>query len=196
MSRTGLLSEDEDEDWGDEQENIDDTYLTFSLGRETYAVGIANVTEIVGFQQVTPVPDVPEFVKGVINLRGKIIPVIDVRLRFGMEAVPYSERTVIIVLDVKGSFSGLVVDRVNDVLEIPAAAVELATQWHGSRGTRSVVRGMGRTEGVVCIVLDVDALLQEGEIHLPGNLTGPAPPPRTPAPNASASPAQDPEERA
>lgn len=157
---------DEDLDGLEEDENIEDTYLTFSLGEEVYAVGIAHVTEIVGFQEVIKVPDVPEFVQGVINLRGAIIPVIDVRLRFGMQRIDYTRRTVIIVLEVKGVRSGLVVDSVNDVVDIPPAQVERASQWHG-RGGRSVVRGMGRTDRGLCILLDVDTMLQDGEIQVP-----------------------------
>lgn len=82
-----------------DENNIDDMYLTFGVSGEEYGLGIAFVTEIVGMQKVMPVPDVPAFIKGVINLRGKVIPVMDVRRRFDMDEKPYTERTVIIVLD-------------------------------------------------------------------------------------------------
>ena len=83
-----------------EENNIDDMYLTFAVAGEEYAVGIGFVTEIVGMQKVMEVPDVPHFIRGVINLRGKVIPVMDVRRRFGMPETTYTERTVIIVLDI------------------------------------------------------------------------------------------------
>ena len=102
-----------------EENNIDDMYLTFALAGEEYGVGIGYVTEIVGMQGVMEVPDLPAFIKGVINLRGKVIPVMDVRLRFSMDWQPYTERSVIIVLDVDGVPIGLAVDAVSDVLENP-----------------------------------------------------------------------------
>jgi len=92
-------------------------YLTFSLGDEEYGIGILKVKEIIGMMRITPVPQTPEFVKGVINLRGKVIPVIDLRLRFGIEEIGYTERTCIIVVEIVGSGAkmhiGVVVDSVS-----------------------------------------------------------------------------------
>ena len=96
-----------------EENNIDDMYLTFAVAGEEYGVGIGYVTEIVGMQKVMEVPDLPAFIKGVINLRGKVIPVMDVRLRFSMDWKAYTERSVIIVLDVDGVPIGLAVDAVS-----------------------------------------------------------------------------------
>jgi len=105
-----------------EQELTEDTqkgkFLTFSLGAEVYGIEIKFVTEIIGMQPITEVPDLPKYVKGIINLRGKIIPVIDVRLRFKKPAVEYNDRTCIVVVDIKGIAVGLIVATVAEVLTI------------------------------------------------------------------------------
>ena len=95
-------------------------------------------------QRVMEVPDVPAFIKGVINLRGKVIPVMDVRLRFGMDAKDYTERTVIIVLDIQDVQIGLAVDAVSDVREISSANIDLPPQYGGNREGRGVIRGLGK----------------------------------------------------
>ena len=112
-----------------EADNIDEMYLTFALGTEEYGVNIVGVTEIVGMQRIMSVPDVPGYIKGVINLRGKVIPLMDVRLRFGMAERAYDERTVIIVMDVGEAPIGLIVDGVSEVLEIPPSQVDRHTQF-------------------------------------------------------------------
>src|SRR5208337_4948422 len=100
-------------------------YLTFILGREEFAIQVLRVREIMGVQDITAVPQTPAYVKGVINLRGKVIPVVDLRLKFGLEAAEYTERTCIIVVEVKGDASsmptGIVVDGVAEVLNLAAA---------------------------------------------------------------------------
>ena len=113
--------------------NLAGKYLTFALAEEEYGVGIAAVTEIVGMQRIMSVPDVPHYIKGVINLRGKVIPLMDVRLRFGMPERAYDERTVVIVMDVGDAPIGLIVDGVSEVLEI------LPRRWTGTRSS-AVVR--------------------------------------------------------
>ena len=128
--------EDDDDAWA-EDENLEDMYLTFSVAGEEYAVGVEYVTEIVGLQEIVQVPDVPDFVRGVINLRGRVVPVLDARLRFGLPPRDYDHRTVIVVLDVHGSPSGLVVDRVDDVAEIPPSMTDPPPQWRRSDGARS-----------------------------------------------------------
>ena len=142
-----------------DENNIDDMYLTFGIGREVYGVGIAYVTEIVGMQRVMPVPDVPSYVKGVINLRGKVIPVMDVRARFGMPEEPYTERTVIIVLDVNRVPTGLVVDDVRDVLEIPPGRIDPSPHFGAAREGRSVIRGLGKSDDQVAVILDIYKLV-------------------------------------
>lgn len=143
-----------------EDDNIDEMYLTFGIQDEEYAVNIGHVTEIVGIQKISEVPDVPAFIKGVINLRGKVIPVMDVRLRFGLPWREYDDRTTIIVLELDGAPTGLVVDRVNDVTAIPQGQVDPPPRWHGS-GTQRVIKGLGKQGERVSVILDVGRLLYE-----------------------------------
>ncbi len=149
-----------------EEDNIDDMYLTFGVDAEDYGVGIVYVTEIVGMQKIMEVPDVPDFIRGVINLRGKVIPVMDVRSRFNMKPTVYSERTVIIVLDVDKVSVGLIVDRVSDVLEIAPADIDAPPKFGKQKDGVSVIKGMGKKGGKVAILLDVDALLSDQELHI------------------------------
>ncbi|CAJ0853181.1 hypothetical protein AMST5_00622 [freshwater sediment metagenome] len=141
-----------------EENNIEDMFLTFGVAGEEYGLGIAFVTEIVGMQRVMQVPDVPKFIKGVINLRGKVIPVMDVRCRFEMPEKPYTERTVIIVLDVDSVPIGLVVDNVSDVLEIPPSHIDPAPKFNSSRTQESLIRGLGKSGDRVAVLLDIRSL--------------------------------------
>lgn len=155
-----------------EENNIEDMYLTFGVSCEEYGVSIAYVTEIVGMQRVMQVPDVPRFIKGVINLRGKVIPVMDVRCRFDMEEKPYTERTVIIVLDVDNVPIGLVVDNVSEVLEIPPSAIDPAPQFGASRGENGVIRGLGKSGDRVAVILDIRRLVADDAIETRSNGNG------------------------
>ena len=134
-----------------------DKFLTFRLAREDYGIAIRHVTEIVGIQTITEVPDMPRFIKGVINLRGKVIPVMDVRDRFGLPAREYDERTCVVVVDVADKAMGLVVDHVNEVLDIPAEQVEAPPLGNGGGGRR-YVQGIGKVGDKVKILLDVECL--------------------------------------
>lgn len=144
-------------------ENLDDMYLSFSLGEEEYAVGIRQVVEIVGLPRIMSVPDLPSYIKGVINLRGKVIPLLDVRLRFRMEARAYDERTVVIVMDVDNAPIGLIVDGVTEVREI---APEDIRQSSGSvnGGAQSAIHGLGRVNEKVIVILDAAVLTSDCEI--------------------------------
>ena len=144
-----------------EENNIADMYLTFAVAGEDYGVGIGFVTEIVGMQKVMEVPDVPHFIRGVINLRGKVIPVMDVRRRFGLPETGYTERTVIIVLDVESIPIGLVVDAVSEVLEIPETQIDQPPKFGANRDGKGVIRGLGKQGDRVAILLDVDRLVSE-----------------------------------
>lgn len=150
----------------DDQDVIDQMYLTFSVGKEDYGVPISVVTEIVGMQRIMGIPDVPSFIKGVINLRGKVIPVMDVRLRFGMQEREYDERTVVIVLEVGNELIGLIVDRVSEVLEIPDGNIDRTTSINGSE-KRSAVSGLGRVDERVAILLDVGTLVSDADVSIP-----------------------------
>jgi purine-binding chemotaxis protein CheW len=144
-------------------------YLTFSLGGEEYGIGILKVKEIIGMMTITPVPQTPSFVKGVINLRGKVIPVIDLRLRFAMETTAYTERTCIIVVEIRGEAGsvpmGIVVDAVSEVLNIRAADIE-DTPTFGVKLNTDFILGMAKTEGGVKILLDIDKVLGSFQMSL------------------------------
>lgn len=150
-----------------DEDNIEDMYLTFGVASEEYGIGIGYVTEVVGMQRIMEVPDVPSFIKGVINLRGKVIPVMDVRIRFGMGAKDYTERTVIIVLDIGNAPIGLVVDYVSEVLEIPESNIDQPTQFGGGSGNSdSVIRGFGKQGDKVAIMLDIQRMVSDQSIDL------------------------------
>jgi purine-binding chemotaxis protein CheW len=144
-----------------EENNIDDMYLTFTVAGEEYGIGIGYVTEIVGMQKVMEVPDLPHFIKGVINLRGKVIPVMDVRLRFSMDWKAYTERSVIIVLDVEGVPIGLAVDAVSDVREIPPANIDNPPQFGANREGKGIIRGLGKQDDKVAILIDTPRFISE-----------------------------------
>ena len=146
--------------------NIDDMYLTFGIKGETYAVNIAHVTEIVSMQKISEVPDVPNFIKGVVNLRGKVIPVMDVRLRFGLPWQPYTDRTTIIVLELEGVPTGLVVDEVFEVLELPENQVDPPPRWQAGRSGQGIIHGLGKKDTQVCIILNLNRLLHAQEINM------------------------------
>lgn len=142
-------------------------YLTFTLAEEEYGIGILKIKEIIGMMTITSVPQTPEFVKGVINLRGKVIPVLDLRLRFGMQAIDYNEHTCIIVVEIAGKTEtvqiGIVVDSVSEVLNIKGEDVE-DTPRFGAKLDTEYILGMAKMEGGVKILLDIDRVLTAEEI--------------------------------
>lgn len=144
----------------DQDENLDIMNLIFSVKSEAYGVRIGYVTEIVGFQKIIPVPDVPHYVKGVINLRGQVIPVMDVRLRFSMDEMDYTDRTVIIVIENNNTKTGLVVDGVNDVLEIGEDLISEPPK-NQTNQEKPLISGVGQVSDKVIFLLDVDNLLYE-----------------------------------
>ena len=147
----------------------DGKYLTFSMDGEEYGIGILKIKEIIGMMPITPVPRTPEFVKGVINLRGKVIPVIDLRLRFGLDAIDYNDRTCIIVVEIEGLVEtmqiGIVVDAVSEVLNIKSDDIESAPTF-GTKLNTDYIFGMAKIEGGVKILLEIDRVLNEKEISL------------------------------
>ena len=148
----------EEEVVGMEEDNIEDTYLIFGVAEESYAVGIEFVTEVIGLQKILEVPDVPDYIRGVINLRGNVIPVMDMRQRFSLESIDYTDRTVIIVLDVNDIKTGLIVDGVKDVLEITEDNIDPPPQW--SEGDKEhAVTGMGKKDDTISIMLDVEKII-------------------------------------
>lgn len=137
-------------------------YLTFILDNEEYGIALLKVKEIIGMMPITSVPQTPEYVKGVINLRGKVIPVTDLRLRFEMLAAEYNERTCIIVVEIQGEETtiqvGIVVDAVSEVMNIKAEEVEEAPSF-GTKVETDYILGMANMEGQVKILLDIDRVL-------------------------------------
>ena len=142
-------------------------YLTFQLAEEGYGIGILKVREIIGMLPVTPVPQTPHFLKGVINLRGQVIPVVDLRLKFGLLEEEYTERTSIIVVEVKGMANnipiGIVVDMVSEVINITAEEIEPAPSF-GATIKTSYILGMAKTESGVKILLNIDQVLSAEEL--------------------------------
>ena len=146
-----------------EENTQDGKFLTFTLGKEEYGIEIRNVTEIIGIQNITDLPDMPNYIKGIINLRGKVIPVMDVRLRFGMEERAYDERTCIVVVNIRNSSVGLIVDSVSEVVDIAAENIEPPPLVRPGQSSR-YVEGLGHVENAVKILLDIRNLLYEGEL--------------------------------
>lgn len=137
-------------------------YLTFVLSGEEYGIEILKVREIIGLMDITSVPRMPNFVDGVINLRGKVIPVIDLRTKFNIERVTKTSETCIIVVDVNGHQMGVVVDKVSEVLDIPAQDIEDPPSL-GITVDNSFILGMGKSKGRVKILLNIDRVLSQSE---------------------------------
>ncbi len=147
-------------------ENHEDTqhgrYLTFNLCEEVFGLEIRYVTEIIGMQPITKIPEVAEYIKGIINLRGKIIPVIDMRLKFGKEPIEYDDRTCIVVVDTQEMIVGLIVDKVSEVITIDDEnIVPPPSQKSGIRNR--YIQGIGKIEDNVKILLDCNKLFDEEE---------------------------------
>ncbi|MEW6660377.1 MAG: chemotaxis protein CheW [Thermodesulfobacteriota bacterium] len=140
----------------------DDKYLTFTLDEEDYGIGLLKVREIIGIMTITPLPHSPPYVKGVINLRGRIIPVVDLRQKFGLEWTAYTHRTCIIVVEVSSRSGplqiGVVVDFVSEVLPIQAADIDPPPSFGNGMETRYIL-GIGKAKGGVKILLDIDQVL-------------------------------------
>ncbi len=139
-------------------------YLTFILDEEYYGIEISNVIEIVGMQKITQMPQQPEYVNGVINLRGKIIPTIDVRVRFHKEKAEYDERTCIIVVDVQDTMVGFIVDRVDEVLTINEETISEPPRFNQDFKGR-YVKGIAKIEDKIILLLESGLLLSEKELE-------------------------------
>jgi len=138
-------------------------YLTFALAKEEYGIAILKVREIIGYMTITAVPRMPEYVKGIINLRGQVIPVVDLRCRFGMEAKDITEQTCIIVVDIhhegRSFFAGLIVDHVQEVLNITHDNIDDAPQF-GAGVDTDFILGIGKAGSAIKILLDIDRVLE------------------------------------
>lgn len=150
----------------DEISNVIDRggkYLTFFLGGEEYGLAILKVQEIFGMMDVTPVPCTPEYVKGVINLRGKVIPVVVLRTKFEMETIDDTDETCIIVVQTHGLHVGIIVDKVSEVLDIVSADIEDAPAFGGDVRTDYIL-GIGKSQDQVRLLLDIDKVLSSQEL--------------------------------
>jgi purine-binding chemotaxis protein CheW len=139
-------------------------YLTFNLEEEVYAIPILKVKEIIGIMDITEVPGMPEFIKGVINLRGRIIPVLDLRVRLGIAAKEYNKRTCIIVVDLpegkRSRVMGVIVDTVAEVVNILAAEIEKPPGYSSDLGS-DYIEGIGKIKGKIIILLNIEKILRE-----------------------------------
>lgn len=138
-------------------------FLTFQLGEELYGVDILRVQEIKGYTAVTKIPNTPQHIKGVLNLRGTIVPIVELRTKFGMPTIDYTAFTVIIVVVVRDKVMGLVVDAVSDVLNIDKKDIQPAPQF-GAQVDVSFLNGIGKSGDKLVALLDMDRLLLDGEI--------------------------------
>ncbi len=146
-----------------EEDTQKDRYLIFSLGKEYYGIDIRYVTEIIGIQPITEIPELPDYMKGIINLRGKIIPVMDVRIRFKKEPREYNDRTCIIVFEIQDTLIGLIADSVAEVLTIPEQDIVEPPQM--SKGSNNkYIKKIGKVGNNVRLIIDCEKLLSEREL--------------------------------
>jgi Chemotaxis signal transduction protein len=155
MDQSVMLEEEED--------TLKGKYLTFSLGNEMYGIEICYVTEIIGIQAITEVPELPAYMKGIINLRGMIIPVMDVRLRFKKPYQEYNNRTCIIVIKENDNSIGLIVDRVAEVLMI--GEEDIVNPPSIMNAAQRFIKGMGKTGNEVKLILDCNMLINTGDLE-------------------------------
>lgn len=146
----------------DDLVRLEGKFLTFRLGSEEFGVEVPKVRELIGIMDITKVPQTHAFVEGVINLRGKVIPVIDLRTKFGLERADYDDQTCVIVVDV-GSLMGIIVDTVCEVHDIPADKIEPSPEL-GCGVDTTFILGLGKVNDEVKILLDIDSVLNAGEL--------------------------------
>ena len=139
-------------------------HVTFLIGDETYGVGVEKVKEIIGMTEITHVPNTAYFMEGVINLRGTVVPVVDMRKKFKMETRAYDTYTVIIIVEVKGRLIGMIVDSVSDVVSIPMSTIQ-STPHFTAKIETEFIDGIGRLDDTLIIILNVELILTEEEIE-------------------------------
>jgi len=148
----------------DSENEMKGRFLTFLIGDENYGIAIENVVEIIGIQPITEMPEMPDYIKGIINLRGSIVPAMDIRLRFKKPEADYTKRTCIIVIHIGGMSTGLIVDCVSEVQTIPDEEIS-ATPEIRSGDRRGYVRSIGKTQNHIILLLDCEKLLNEVELE-------------------------------
>ncbi|MEG0617641.1 MAG: chemotaxis protein CheW [Oscillospiraceae bacterium] len=147
---------------------IDGKYLTFWTDNQLFGISIANVVQIVGMQKITEVPEYPDYAKGIINLRGAIIPLIDARLRLGKEEIDYNERTCVIVTDISNSSIGFIVDEVDAVMIIDDDLISPPPKLAGA--SEGYITGIGKLENKVVLIIDTQKLIGMDELNVLTNV--------------------------
>jgi purine-binding chemotaxis protein CheW len=155
LAETEILQDQEDTQKG--------KFLTFPLGKETYGIEIRYITEIIGIQPITEIPELPVYIRGLINLRGKIIPVMDARLRFKKPLLEYNDRTCVIVIEMKDISIGLIVDSVSEVMTIDDQ--NIIPPPNIQKINNRYINGIGKTGKSIKLLLDCDKLLNEEEME-------------------------------
>ncbi|HEX2927857.1 MAG TPA: chemotaxis protein CheW [Ruminiclostridium sp.] len=151
-----------------EEDTQKDKYLTFLLGKEFYGIEIGHVTEIIGIQPITEVPELPEYIRGIINLRGKIIPVMDVRLRFKKPFMEYNDRTCVIVIDIADLSVGMIVDSVSEVITI--SEEDIVPPPDIKKTGNKYIKGIGKAGNEVKLLLDCEKLLNDNDTDILSNI--------------------------
>ncbi len=139
-------------------------YVTFAIGEETYGVEVLKVQEIIGMTQITHVPNSMDFMKGVINLRGSVVPVVDLRIKFRMDEREYDAFTVILIVEIQERLIGLIVDSVSDVVGIPVESMQETPHFSANIET-DYIKGIGNRDNQLIIILDVDLILGSEELE-------------------------------
>jgi purine-binding chemotaxis protein CheW len=148
-----------------EEDLVASEYLTFTLGSEEYAIDILKVQEIRGYEQPTLIANTPAFIKGVINLRGTIVPIVDLRIKFNLGKIEYTPFTVVIILNVAGRVIGTVVDSVSDVISLSRSQIRPAPDFSGSFDTKYIL-GLATLDGRMMIVTDIERLMTSADMEL------------------------------
>lgn len=148
-----------------DEDQVASEYLTFTLGNEEYAIDILKVQEIRGYEQPTLIANAPPFIKGVINLRGIIVPIVDLRIKFNLGKIEYTPFTVVIILNVAGRVIGIVVDSVSDVFSLNAAQIRQAPDFSGSFDTKYIL-GLATIDTRMLIITDIERLMTSSDMEL------------------------------
>jgi purine-binding chemotaxis protein CheW len=154
----------DDMDLEEQEDYIKDKYLIFTIDREEYALGVESVIEIIAMQGITPLPEFPDYIKGLINLRGKIVPVLDIRLRFKKDFREYDAKTCILVAQVEEIMVGLIVDRVSDVMDIPQDVITEPPSFNKEFSNR-YIKAIGNTPEGIKLIIDCNYILSYEEIE-------------------------------
>ncbi|SUE24526.1 Chemotaxis protein CheW [Ralstonia mannitolilytica] len=165
MARRAKGSRNGSQGTRDRRRHRREEYLAFTLGREEYGIDILKVQEIRGYETVTRIANAPDFIKGVINLRGIIVPIVDLRIKFQLERVEYNQYTVVIILNLKDRVVGIVVDGVSDVLTLQSQQIKPAPEFSGALDTE-YIRGLGSIDERMLILVDIERLLMSADMAL------------------------------